>query len=257
MFFSNFQIKHAEQQQKRSNSFWLTVTFLLFQSALVFTRKLYVRCAYLGLKHSKRTRRYVLRIRRRLPILREVPSRLGPDFNAITLQDDLESLRHSSSRDLAALATQLAKSEEERRHLSDLVVILRQRVSNETSDDEHVAKERKLLEQRLEEAHLHLADIKTSWSDKIASLETQVCIESLGRVRGVPKSWLSSNTTNGGHPGQVLQLNSITCWYEICLFALEQPQNIFVSIFWFGCSLFCLNSLSPLTVSNCDDVPAT
>ncbi|XP_019871263.1 golgin subfamily A member 1 [Aethina tumida] len=90
------------------------------------------------------------------------------------IQDDLESLRHSSSRDLAALATQLAKSEEERRHLSDLVVILRQRVSNETSDDEHVAKERKLLEQRLEEAHLHLADIKTSWSDKIASLETQV-----------------------------------------------------------------------------------
>ncbi|EFA04056.1 golgin subfamily A member 1 isoform X1 [Tribolium castaneum] len=90
------------------------------------------------------------------------------------LQDDLESLRHSSSRDLAALATQLAKSEEERRHLSDLVVVLRQRVANETSDDEHVASERRLLEQRLEEAHLHLADIKTSWSDKIASLETQV-----------------------------------------------------------------------------------
>ncbi|XP_044268760.1 golgin subfamily A member 1 [Tribolium madens] len=90
------------------------------------------------------------------------------------LQDDLESLRHSSSRDLAALATQLAKSEEERRHLSDLVVVLRQRVANETSDDEHIASERRLLEQRLEEAHLHLADIKTSWSDKIASLETQV-----------------------------------------------------------------------------------
>lgn len=51
---------------------------------------------------------------------------------------------------------------------------MRQRVSNETSNDEQINLERKLLEQRLEEAHLHLADIKTSWSDKIASLETQV-----------------------------------------------------------------------------------
>jgi golgin subfamily A protein 1 len=30
-----------------------------------------------------------------------------------------------------------------------------------------------LLEQRLEEAHLHLSDIKSSLSEKIASLETQ------------------------------------------------------------------------------------
>lgn len=72
------------------------------------------------------------------------------------------------------MASDLAKSEEERRHLSDLVIILRQRLSNETSNDEHFNSERKLLEQRLEEAHLHLADIKTSWSDKITSLETQV-----------------------------------------------------------------------------------
>jgi hypothetical protein len=34
--------------------------------------------------------------------------------------------------------------------------------------------ERALLERRLEEAHIHLADIKSSWSSKIASLETQV-----------------------------------------------------------------------------------
>lgn len=85
-------------------------------------------------------------------------------------------MRHSSARDLAALASELAKCQEEKRHLSDLVVVLRQRVSNETSSDEHVNSERKLLEQRLEEAHLHLADIKTSWSDKIASLETQVIL---------------------------------------------------------------------------------
>lgn len=88
-------------------------------------------------------------------------------------------MRHSTARDLAALATELAKSEEERRHLSDLVAVLRQRVANETSSDEQVNLERKLLEQRLEEAHLHLADIKTSWSDKIAALETQVNINSV------------------------------------------------------------------------------
>jgi golgin subfamily A protein 1 len=34
--------------------------------------------------------------------------------------------------------------------------------------------ERILLERRLEEAHLHLLDIKSSWSEKISSLETQV-----------------------------------------------------------------------------------
>lgn len=77
----------------------------------------------------------------------------------------MEALRHSSSRDLARLATELAKSEQERKHLADLVVVLRK---GETDS------ERRLLEERLEEAHLHLADIKTSWSDKIASLETQV-----------------------------------------------------------------------------------
>lgn len=89
------------------------------------------------------------------------------------VQDDLESLRHSSARDMATLASDLAKSEEERRHLTDLVAILRERSSSDNSDEQFAA-ERKLLEQRLEEAHLHLADIKTSWSDKIASLETQV-----------------------------------------------------------------------------------
>lgn len=86
----------------------------------------------------------------------------------------MESLRHSSARDLAALATELAKSEEERRHLSDLVAVLRQRANNESSNDDLFTRERALLEQRLEETHLHLADIKTSWSDKISSLETQV-----------------------------------------------------------------------------------
>ncbi|XP_022904343.2 golgin subfamily A member 1 [Onthophagus taurus] len=89
------------------------------------------------------------------------------------VQDDLESLRHSSARDLSTMASELSKSEEDRRHLSDLVAVFRERAAQDSNSDAF-AVERKLLEQRLEEAHLHLADIKTSWSDKIASLETQV-----------------------------------------------------------------------------------
>lgn len=101
-----------------------------------------------------------------------------PNFMPCFLfQDDLESLRHSSSRDLAHLATELARTEQERKHLADMVAVLRQSGSN--GSDEKAASERRLLEQRLEEAHLHLADIKTSWSDKIASLETQVCWQCL------------------------------------------------------------------------------
>lgn len=91
--------------------------------------------------------------------------------NLHSLQDDLEALRHSSARDLARLANDLAKCEQERKHLADLVDILRRSGDgNETKVDS----EKKLLEQRLEEAHMQLTDIKTSWSDKIASLETQV-----------------------------------------------------------------------------------
>lgn len=86
-------------------------------------------------------------------------------------------MRHSSARDLAAIASELARSEEERRHLSDLVAVLRQRTAEENGDNSNESQllaERKILEQRLEEAHLHLADIKTSWCDKISNLETQV-----------------------------------------------------------------------------------
>ncbi|CAH1108960.1 unnamed protein product [Psylliodes chrysocephalus] len=106
--------------------------------------------------------------------LRNEVSRLRRQEEVLSdVQDDLESLRHSTSRDLAQLASELSKSEQEKKYLQDLVVILRQNSSNITDDDNTIS-ERKLLEQRLEEAHLHLADIKTSWSDKIASLETQV-----------------------------------------------------------------------------------
>ncbi|CAL7951387.1 unnamed protein product [Xylocopa violacea] len=97
------------------------------------------------------------------------------------IQDEMETLRHSTQRERAQLSCQLAQTEEEARHLKDKVFVLEQRVALESNDqvtvDERIAdlmRERALLERKLEEAHLHLSDIKTSWSGKISSLETQV-----------------------------------------------------------------------------------
>nr|CAD7600947.1 unnamed protein product [Timema genevievae] len=100
------------------------------------------------------------------------------------LQEDMETLRHSSGRERSQLASTLAQSEEEVRHLRDRVAVLERRTSGECAGlgaqltvDERVQSllgERTLLERRLEEAHLHLTDIKGSWSEKISQLETQV-----------------------------------------------------------------------------------
>ncbi|XP_067001450.1 golgin subfamily A member 1 [Anabrus simplex] len=100
------------------------------------------------------------------------------------LQDELETLRHSSDRERSRLSSNLAQSEEEVRHLRDRVAVLEQRTNAECvglgaqlNADERVQAllgERVLLERRLEEAHLHLSNIKLSWSEKISSLETQV-----------------------------------------------------------------------------------
>ncbi|KAH0947290.1 hypothetical protein HN011_001875 [Eciton burchellii] len=97
------------------------------------------------------------------------------------VQDEMETMRHSTQRKTTQLSCELAKTEEEVRHLKDKVFVLEQRIALETNDevtvDERIAelmRERTLLERKLEEAHLHLSDIKTSWSAKISSLETQV-----------------------------------------------------------------------------------
>ncbi|XP_012232411.1 golgin subfamily A member 1 [Linepithema humile] len=97
------------------------------------------------------------------------------------VQDEMETMRHSTQRERAQLSCQLAQTEEEVRHLKDKMFMLEQRIALETNDqvtvDERIAdlmRERTLLERKLEEAHLHLSDIKTSWSGKISSLETQV-----------------------------------------------------------------------------------
>lgn len=58
---------------------------------------------------------------------------------------------------------------------------MEQRLASSSTDqmsiDERVAnlmRERTLLERKLEEAHLHLFDIKISWFEKLSNLETQV-----------------------------------------------------------------------------------
>ncbi|KAK0096205.1 hypothetical protein PV326_006125 [Microctonus aethiopoides] len=93
----------------------------------------------------------------------------------------MESLRHSTQREKAQLSGELAQTKEEVRHLLVKVSVLEQRLSLESNDDSTVddriadlMRERTLLERKLEEAHLHLSDIKTSWSGTISSLETQV-----------------------------------------------------------------------------------
>lgn len=96
-------------------------------------------------------------------------------------QDNLETLRHNFDLDRALLSSKLAEKEEDVRHLQDKVVLLEERASSglagEMTVDERVQKllgERALFERRLEEAHLHLSQIKSSWSSQIESLETQV-----------------------------------------------------------------------------------
>lgn len=74
----------------------------------------------------------------------------------------------------------LAAIEEENRHLKmrlQIVEKTRLEALNTLNTDEKVQtliQERKLLEQHLEEAHLQLSDIKSSWSGQNLALETQV-----------------------------------------------------------------------------------
>ncbi|GAB0087684.1 golgin subfamily A member 1 [Sergentomyia squamirostris] len=94
------------------------------------------------------------------------------------VRDELERLRHSTQLEKNNLTTTLAAVEEENRHLKSRIEIYEEsRSILTTSADEKVKsllQERKMLEQRLEEAHLHLSDIKSSWSGQNLALETQV-----------------------------------------------------------------------------------
>lgn len=94
----------------------------------------------------------------------------------------MERVRYSAQSEKTQLSTTLASVQEENRHLkSRLEIIEQSRVGlgegGAAGQDDHLKallQERKLLEQRLEEAHLHLIDIKSSWSGQNLSLETQV-----------------------------------------------------------------------------------
>lgn len=91
----------------------------------------------------------------------------------------MERLRHSAAAEKTHLSTSLASAQEENRHLRMRLEIIEQSRTGTleaTTDDQvkSLLQERKLLEQRLEEAHLHLTDIKSTWSGQNLSLETQV-----------------------------------------------------------------------------------
>lgn len=76
--------------------------------------------------------------------------------------------------------TKMACLEEQNRHLLSKLNVLEEARFNFTSsisNDEKVIaliQERKFLEQRLEEAHIQLSDIKSNWSAQNLALETQV-----------------------------------------------------------------------------------
>lgn len=78
------------------------------------------------------------------------------------------------------LKTQLSAKEEEIRHITTRLEISEQSRAIFTSSDSEndkiklLLQERKMLENRLEEAHLHLYDIKSSWTSQNLTLENQL-----------------------------------------------------------------------------------
>lgn len=74
----------------------------------------------------------------------------------------------------------MAAAKEDNRFLKSRLEIYENSLVDFTSnlqiDDkiETLLNERKLLEQRLEEAHIHLSDIKSTWSGQNLTLETQL-----------------------------------------------------------------------------------
>ncbi|XP_058057480.1 golgin subfamily A member 1 [Anopheles bellator] len=127
------------------------------------------------ISHQKTAEQQVESLRHELSRLRGLEPMLE---NA---QDELENLRHSSQCERTNLVSTLAAVEEANRHLKSRIQVLEDTrlslTTNGSSIDEKIQcllQERKLLEQRLEEAHLHLSDIKSSWSGQNMALETQV-----------------------------------------------------------------------------------
>lgn len=77
------------------------------------------------------------------------------------------------------LITKLSAKEEEIRHLTAKLEISEQRAHITSSDTENekiilLLQERKMLESRLEEAHIHLYEIKSNWTSQNLTLENQL-----------------------------------------------------------------------------------
>ena len=98
----------------------------------------------------------------------------------INFQDEIERLRHSDELETNNLKIKLGTLEEENRHIKNRLKIFDevnenfQIKLNDNDKIKYLLKERKLLEQNLEEAHIHLSDIKSTWCAQNLSLETQV-----------------------------------------------------------------------------------
>jgi golgin subfamily A protein 1 len=73
----------------------------------------------------------------------------------------------------------MSASEEQMRHLTAKLEISEQRAHITSSDSENdkirlLLQERKMLESRLEEAHIHLYEIKSNWTSQNLTLENQL-----------------------------------------------------------------------------------
>ncbi|XP_030563571.1 golgin subfamily A member 1 [Drosophila novamexicana] len=96
------------------------------------------------------------------------------------LRDELEQLRHATQQEKNHLTTTLAAVQEDNRNMKMRMRIIEEaRLEalpqlNTEQQVQALVQEHKLLEQHLEEAHLQLADIKSSWSGQNFALEKQV-----------------------------------------------------------------------------------
>lgn len=91
----------------------------------------------------------------------------------------METIRRTSQLEKHQLTIQLSAKEEETKHLKIKLEILESSRSllSDSNDNDKISLllyERKLLETRLEEAHLGLIDVKSNWSSQNMSLETQL-----------------------------------------------------------------------------------
>lgn len=97
----------------------------------------------------------------------------------ILFKDELETIRRTSQLEKHQLTIQLSAKEEETKHLKIKLEILEssRALLSDSNDNDKISLllyERKLLETRLEEAHLGLIDVKSNWSSQNMSLETQL-----------------------------------------------------------------------------------